>query len=183
MSSEDIHDVTLSLNHASEGDTNRYGDRNALLETRRKAQVCYKNGITAPRTSALRLRRNAELAIDHSEILGRNIKAATGKERHLEADSHHIVARLARRADGSRKILFKSNIGINDADNGMYLRRTWDSRVPGQKRATAHQNLHSPKYHDAVLLELSLAFRAGTHTVRPTLQNIKSKILADTFDY
>lgn len=90
----------------------------------------------------------------HSRILARNIKNAAGESKHAEADSHHVAAAQDKRAQRARTLLFRWGIGINDADNGLYLPKTWASAVPGLEDAG-----------------------------RKALRDIKQDILSNEFDY
>jgi hypothetical protein len=90
----------------------------------------------------------------YSRILARNIKNATGESEHAEADSHHLVAAQDKRAKRARTLLFRWGIGIDDADNGLYLPKTWASAVPGPEDATAHEIIHTTAYHPAVTFKL-----------------------------
>ena len=58
--------------------------------------------------------------------------------RPADAAAHHMVAGSAPDAQAAREILSKYGIGINDAENGMFL--------PMQK----HAGMHTTKYYDAV---------------------------------
>jgi hypothetical protein len=183
-SQEGILDLTIEANIISAGDSqlNVYEMRNALLLLRRQARVRYKNGVTLP-AAATKLRADAERQARHSRILSRNIKNSTGISKHPEADAHHVVAQSAKRARRSRSLLFKWGIGINDADNGIYLPKKWTSNVPGLERATAHQNIHTGDYHLAVQLRLLEVRRQNAAIARLTLREIKSEILDNQFVY
>lgn len=178
-----ILQITVAANQIAAGDwqANPYEMRNALLETRRLARVRYKNGVTLP-ASAAKLRADAGRNVRHSRILARNIRNATGEIRHAEADAHHIVARLDAGAQRSRILLFGWGIGINDADNGMYMPKKRTSKVPGLELSTAHENIHTFRYHLAV--ETRLRFVTdGTEKARAALRIIRSEILNDQFIY
>lgn len=92
-----------------------------------------------------------------------------------------MVAQADPRAKGSRNLLFRWGIGINDADNGLYLRKTWNSCVPGQESAIAHDSIHTLAYHLAVFARL------GSHDNgakgRSELKDIKGEIISDSFIY
>lgn len=175
---------TLAANQIAQStaDANAYAMRNAMLEMRRKARVRYKNGRTLPAT-AEKLHADAERKVRHSRTLARNIRNATGVERHKESDAHHIVAQQDRRAMLSRRLLFGWNIGINDADNGVYLPKRWSSRVPGLENATAHGPIHTDDYHFAVQVRLSDVQGRGSESGRQALREIKSEILRNEFIY
>ncbi len=174
--------ITLVANQIAIGDpqANPYETRNALLETRRIARVRYKNGVTLPAPAA-KLRADAERKVRHSRILATNISKATGEKRHPEADTHHVVAQSDERARRSRTLLFGWGIGINDSDNGLYLRRKWSSRVPDQANSTAHGAIHTHAYHLAVFDRL--LNRENANHGRSALRAIKIEILDDAFIY
>lgn len=179
-----ILELTVAANQivSPGGGSNSYEMRNTLLEARRKARVRYKLGMTLP-ASADKLRVDAERKARHSRILARNIKNATGVERHKEADAHHIVAQLDHRAQRSRRLLFGWNIGINDAYNGVYLPKKWTSTVPGLENATAHEPIHTKEYHFTVLARLTDVREQSSESGRLALRQIKSEILKNEFVY
>lgn len=181
-SADRILDLTVAANQITGPDANAYEMRNMLLEARRKARVRYTHGMTLPAT-AEKLRLDAERKVRHSRTLARNIKNATGIERHKEADAHHIVAQLDHRAERSRHLLFGWNIGINDADNGVYLPKKWSSKVPGLESATAHEPIHTNPYHFAVFARLDDVRGQDAESGRSVLREIKSEILKNEFIY
>lgn len=176
--------LTIAANQIAShgGSTNSYEMRNTLLEERRKARVRYKHGKTLA-ASADKLRLDAERKVRHSRILARNIKNATGVTRHANADAHHIVAQLDRRAQQSRLLLFGWGISINDADNGVYLPKKWASKVPGLEQATAHEPIHTDDYHFAVQARLIDAKGQESEQGRLVLRDIKGEILRNQFIY
>lgn len=183
-SAEDIQNLTVETNLLVGNDehVNAYELRNALLLQRRLARVRYDNGVTLPAT-AKKLRADAARPVRHSRILARNIKNATGDARHAEADAHHVVAAQDKRARRARGFLFRWGIGINDADNGLYLPKTWSSQVPGLEDATAHEVIHTTAYHLAVTARLALTKPSNQTSGRLTLRDIKFDILNNDFDY
>lgn len=183
-STGDILDLTVEANFIAPNDAhvNAYELRNELLQQRRLARVRYQNGITLP-AKAKKLRADADRKVRHSRTLARNISKATGEAKHAEADAHHIVAATDKRATRSRTLLFRWGIGINDADNGVYLPKKWTSVVPGLEEATAHQGIHTTAYHLAVTARLSLAKPSNQANGRKALQDIRYDILHDDFEY
>ncbi len=182
-SADRILDFTISANqivNAGAG-TNSYEMRNTLLEARRKARVRYKHGMTLPAT-AEKLRADAERKVRHSRTLARNIRNATGVAKPVGADAHHIVAQTDRRAARSRLVLFGWGIGINDADNGVYLPKKFSSKVEGLDDATAHENIHTDEYCLAVEVRLRDAGRESEQG-RLALRSIKGEILKSQFIY
>ncbi len=141
-----------------------------------------KKGITLP-AKAKKLHVDANRKVRHSRTLSRNISKATGSTKHAEADAHHIVAAADKRANRSRTLLFRWGIGINDADNGVYLPKKWSSVVPGLNEATAHEVIHTTAYHLAVTSRLTLTKPSNQANGRKALQDIRYDILNDDFDY
>lgn len=174
--------VETNLVVPNDGGANAYELRNQFLLQRRMARVRYENGVTLPAT-AKKLRADADRKVRHSRILARNIKNATGEVKHAEADAHHVVAAADKRARRSRTLLFRWGIGINDADNGLYLPKSWASQVPGLDEATAHEVIHTTAYHLAVTSRLILAKPSNQTAGRATLRDIKFDILNNDFDY
>jgi HNH/ENDO VII superfamily nuclease len=82
-----------------------------------------------------------------SEKLDRNMRAA-GMKRPPGTAAHHIVAGKAGFADKARAILRKFGIGINDAENGVYL--PCNSKTPCEESGAIHSQLHTREYYLAV---------------------------------
>lgn len=74
----------------------------------------------------------------------------------------------------SRLRLFAWRIGINDADNGVFLPRNGIG-LPGFPNAAHHKPYHSPDYHLAVWLRLRSA--EGEQAGRVQLRAIKTRLL------
>jgi hypothetical protein len=181
---KEIRDLSIEANLVvpSDAHINAYQLRNDMLLQRRMARVRYENGVTLP-AAAKKLRADAERKVRHSRILARNIKNATGESKHAEADSHHVVAAQDTRAKRARTLLFRWGIGINDADNGLYLPKTWASVVPGLEDATAHEIIHTTAYHVAVTFKLQTTRPSNDVAGRKALRDIKQDILSNDFDY
>jgi len=80
-------------------------------------------------------------------------------------DNHHIVAQNDPRAGISRMFLRMSNIGVNDPENLVYVRKPM------------HWVMHTNEYHAAVTIALGAAYSIdGERGVRNTLATIKSII-------
>ncbi len=77
----------------------------------------------------------------HSRTLGNNLEKA-GFARPDHVCAHHIVARGEPDALPSRDLLYGWGIGINDADNGVFLPRYKDVKVEELPKATHHGTLH-----------------------------------------
>lgn len=181
---QEVIDLTVDTNLVVQAgaDENAYELRNALLLEKKLARVRYENGVTLP-ASAKKLRADAERKVRHSRTLARNIKKATGIVKHADADAHHIVAAMDHRAGRARTLLFKWGIGINDADNGLYLPKKWSSTVPGLEDATAHEVIHTTPYYIAVTAKLRAARPSNSANGRQALRGIKQDILSDDFTY
>ena len=181
--SKGVLDATIAANliAADDAHVNAYEMRNALLEARRKARVRYKNGETLPATAA-KLLADAERAARHSRILARNIKNASGVDRHVAADAHHIVAQSDKRAKASRDFLFDWGIGINDAANGVYLPKK-NGSVPGMDDATAHEIIHTSPYHLEVWSRLRDILGEGSSVARIELREMAADMVAGEFPY
>lgn len=88
-----------------------------------------------------------------------------------------------RDAEGSRTLLFGWGIGINDADNGVYLRDLKYPCPPGLENATIHDHIHSFNYHFNVLTRLLDVADDDAPGGRKQLRKIKGEILTDQFPY
>ena len=103
-----------------------------------------------PATTALGIqleRRN------NSTELGRNITAATATPREQNQHAHHIVAANDRRAALARDVLERHNIGINSAENGVFL------------DAGYHSHIHTNAYHRHVVSEVTTIGRTADAVV------------------
>ena len=80
-------------------------------------------------------------------------------------------------------MLFNWGIGINDADNGVYLPKKWTSNVPKLEDATAHEVIHTTAYHAAVVFRLTTTRPSNQVAGRRALKDIKFDILNDDFEY
>lgn len=173
----DVLDVTIASNRiaANAKDVNPYQVRNALLLQKAKARVRYEKGVTLP-TAAIVLLANANRRdYNHRRTLSRNIVAATSQPRPANTCAHHIVALHDPEATLSRGLLFRWGIGINDADNGVFLPRTGRG-IPGYPSAAHHTPHHDPDYHLVVYDQL----REETEAVggRKSLRSIKGQLLS-----
>ncbi|MBD8879572.1 AHH domain-containing protein [Rhodanobacter sp. 7MK24] len=172
-----VFELTIATNRIAAGapDVNPYGVRNDLLTRKEKARVRYNNGVTLP-TSAEQLLANAERRdYNHRRTLSRNIVKATTQSRPASTCAHHIVALRDPEATNSRALLFGWGIGINDADNGVFLPQS-STGLPGYPNAPRHNPHHRVAYHLAVYDELQYA--GNTQQGRATLRFLKTKILS-----
>jgi len=82
-----------------------------------------------------------------SEKLDRNMRAA-GMKRPPGTAAHHIVAGKAKLAQQAQAKLKRLGIGINDANNGVYLR--CNSQTPCGEPGAVHSKLHTKEYYESV---------------------------------
>lgn len=179
--------LTIAANKICEAGSNPYEIRNALLLEEKKKKIRYKNGVTLP-NSAINLLNDAAREARHSRILANNIlRADKSLVRPSDVDAHHVVAVQDSRAESARNILFFVwFIGINDAANGLFMRRFPSSKVLGLKKSPPHQgigNIHTDTYHVAVFLRLFDISGLDASIGRAELRLIASEIVAGTFPY
>ena len=157
-----------------------YQVRNSILVQEKKARVRYQNGITLPVSAQVLLANATRQDYNHRRRLSSNIVAA-GQSRPVDACAHHIVALRDADAVLSRKKLFDCAIGINDADNGVFLPRSGNSGLVGYPNAPRHAPIHAPLYHATVYARLRHV--KGTDTCRVELRDIKTGLLAGAFPW
>ncbi len=147
---------------------------NAELLKRQKAKVRYQNGHTLPASAEILLLNSTRKDYNHRRTLSRNVVKATGQARPADACAHHIVAANDPAADSSKVLLSDWGIGINDADNGVFLPAS-KVGMAGYPSAVKHTSWHSPQYHFAVYVRLVV--QNDTATGRAELKAIKSDLL------
>ncbi len=147
---------------------------NAGMINQRKARVVYENGFTVPAAAQMLLANAQRRDYNHRRTLSRNLVAATEQSRPASSCAHHIVALRDGEAARSRVLLFRWGIGINDADNGVFLPAK-SVGLPGSPNAAHHTPNHAPEYHYEVFLRL----RRGTDTGggRRELKDMKGDLL------
>jgi hypothetical protein len=163
---------------------NAHAVANAQFIDRRKTEIRYKNGRTLP-TSARKLLADARSReLKHSAVLSNNMMDS-GQTRPDDVAAHHIVAWQHRDAFPSQRLLFGWGIGINDADNGVYLPRFRKSAVPSLPQAHKHSSLHTWVYYTQVFGRLVLIEpeRKNSPAGRGALREIKSELVAGVFPY
>jgi hypothetical protein len=102
------------------------------------------------------------------------------------ADVHHIVSSTHPRAELSRRLLFGWKIGINDADNGVYLPRDKASELSGMPNAIIHEGLHTKICHLQVQSHLRAAADIDSRKTimgRNALRAIKDMLIQGIFPY
>ncbi len=147
---------------------------NAELLKRQKAKVRYENGETLPASAEILLLNATRQDYNHRRTLSRNIVAATKASRPANVCAHHIVAANDPAADRSKILLSDWGIGINDADNGVFLPANKAGKAQFLK-AALHTSWHSPDYHLDVYMRLMV--HADTAGGRSELKRIKSDLL------
>ena len=172
-----ILDLTIAGNRisANASDVNPYGVRNALLLKQEKARVRYKNGVTLPTSAEVLLANANRKDYNHRRTLSRNIVAATAQSRPANTCAHHIVALGDPEARESRNLLYNWGIGINDADNGVFL-PSKGMGLPDHPNAAHHTPSHKQLYHLEVYSQLSR--RNGSEDGRRGLRSLKSQLLS-----
>lgn len=148
---------------------------NAEMMKEQKARVLYKNGYTLPTAAATLLQNAQRREYNHRRTLSRNLVAAAQQPRPAAVCAHHIVALKDDEAARSRLLLFRWGIGINDADNGVFLPAR-NVGMSGYPNAVHHTSWHTPEYHYEVFVRL----RRGSDTIggRKELKDIKGDLLA-----
>jgi hypothetical protein len=183
---------------------NPYELRNDLLVELEKDRICAENGQPAParrpqrffaRYDAKGKTREAPEAYtatqletdsdregaNHRRTLDRNLKK-DGHARVSNVCAHHIVASGHPDAYRSRLMLFAWGIGINDADNGVFLPAYVSSQVPTLPSAVAHDRLHaSARYYLRVEARLRVADRTSQPAARGALRKMRGDMVAGSF--
>lgn len=148
---------------------------NSEIIKEQKARVLYKNGRTQTRGEAVLLANAERQDYNHRRRLSTSIVAATSQSRPSAVCAHHIVALTDGGALRSRLLIFKWGIGINDADNGVFLPAK-QVGLPSFPNAAHHSPHHSPAYHYAVFVRVRRS--EDVLGCRTQLCGIKSALLA-----
>lgn len=113
-----------------------------------------------------------------SSRLGSNM-LARGMHRPDESAAHHIVAGGDRRAAGARAQLARFGIGINDAENGVFLPCNCNSANP--EGAAVHSKVHTNNYYEYV--EQALGSANNRQDAEMILDDIRQQLLnGETFE-
>lgn len=181
----DTFGLRLGANRIARGAA-AYEAGNDVIVKKKKREVLYKNGFTLPVT-AERLMAEAERTQRHSMKLTRNMVAA-GQVRPTDAapkavSTHHVVAATDLRAERSRTMLFRWNIGINDVDNGVYLPAYKSSMVASLPSASKHALIHTDLYHVNVLARLMPVPNNNPQNGRLALRQIKQELTNGVFPF
>ncbi len=182
-----ILDLTIAANKICGTESNPYEIRNALLLEEKKKKIRYKNGENLP-NSAINLLNDAARPVRHSRILANNIlRADKNLTRPEDVDAHHVVAAQDHRADAARRILFLIwFIAINDAANGLFMRRYPSCKIAGFESCPPHQgvgNIHTFNYHLTVFRRLQNIQHEDAARGRAELRLIASEIIAGIFPF
>jgi hypothetical protein len=176
---------TAAINRiAANSGVNGYELRNEILVEMAKERVRYENGRTLEGYSAERLFEDARRKSgNHRRTLARNIDYDSGTERPKNVCAHHVVASGDIRAEDSREVIFEFGIGINDADNGVYLPRFKNIAVPSMPNAPLHGPIHTARYHAAVAGRLILGEPGDAAACRAIMRTIKKKLVDGSFPW
>jgi len=101
-----------------------------------------------------------------SRILSQNITKATGVKQAAGEAAHHIVAYGSKKAKEARRALEKWEIGINSADNGVFLPTPY------------HRRVHTDAYYEA--LNESLRSVTSRDEALEVLNDFRTRLQAGT---
>jgi hypothetical protein len=197
-------DVTVSANRIASNhrSLNSYEVRNEVLLEEEKDRICEENGQPAParrprgfyvrydstgQTRGDKGYTDAQLEQDggrdakHRRTLDRNLTKA-GQARYDDVDAHHIVARGHRDAYPSRLMLYGWGIGINDADNGVFLPASANAKAPELAKAVGHDEVHrNAGYYVRVERRLAAADQTQQAAGRGALRKMRADMLSGAF--
>jgi len=197
-------DVTFSANRIASNHSgiNPYDLRNQVLIEEEKDRICEQNGQPAParkprgffvrydttgRTRAdkgytdVQLEEDGDRAANHRRTLDRNLKKA-GHTRFANVCAHHIVARGHPDAFASRMMLYAWGIGVNDADNGVFLPASASAKAVQLTKAVGHDEVHrNAVYYVRVERRLSDAEQTNQAAGRAALRKMRGDMLSGAF--
>jgi hypothetical protein len=137
--------------------------------------VAAPSGPTTLVTPAAPQPTAADLIIEsHSKDLAENLRLA-GVVRPADSAAHHIASWDHPDAARARAILDRFDVGIDSADNGVYLPNTRESGAPG----SYHPRLHNSDYYEAIDAALDRA--TSRVDVMDILDQIRQQLLNGTF--
>ena len=199
--------ITANMLAANRPGVNPYTLRNRLLLDEEKARIGAANSVARTRKPRRRpgpyarydakgqtradlgytaesLKTDAEReGANHRRTLDRNLERA-GFSRVADVCAHHIVAsgHQHRAAERSRRRLYAWGIGINDADNGVYLPGTRGVIVLTMENAVWHDDLHADvDYYLNVDRRLSFADQTDQQSGRLVLREMRKEMTEGTF--
>ena len=177
LTSAQVADMSAAAVAASGNDPNVNPRElmNAQLVSEQKARVLYKNGYTQAASAATLLANAQRRDYNHRRRLSDSIKAATQQARPAAVCAHHIVALTDSEAARSRLLMFRWGIGINDADNGVFL-PSKKVGMPGFPKAAHHKSYHDPEYHYEVYIRLQRGSNEAGGRIE--LKGMKNDLLA-----
>jgi RHS repeat-associated protein len=112
----------------------------------------------------------------NAKKLAENLIAA-GTKRAAGTAAHHIVASGSKRAREARKLLRKFGIDINDAANGVFLRK--NKKVVSSAQGAIHSTVHTKEYFTAV--EEALEQAGNRQEATQILDDIRQSLLSGKF--
>lgn len=123
------------------------------------------------------------LSPTHSEALRGALEEAKEWPSDTGYEAHHIVAWNARGAAPARAILEKAGIGIDSADNGVWLPRATSTSESGSiiDAYTDHGGVHTENYYEFVNEELAKVDPENKVAVRGVLNDLRAKLIADSW--
>ncbi len=80
-------------------------------------------------------------------------------------------------------MLFDWRIGIDDADNGVFLPAEAGANIPGLEKANAHDPIHTELYHATVASRLVGRDPDSAADGRAELQAMREDMIAGVFPY
>ena len=83
--------------------------------------------------------------------------------------------------EAARAYLFRWKIGIDDADNGVFLPKKLGVNVPGLGSAVPHGPLHSGPYHFEVTDRLRSRAGEPASAAREELRAMRAEMIAGVF--
>jgi hypothetical protein len=113
-----------------------------------------------------------------AEVLAANLTKTVGP-RPVGHEAHHIIMKKAEGAEEAREILDKAGIGINDAENGIWLPK--DSSVANPLTTDIHSKMHTDIAIEEITSRLREGAKDGPEGVRRALQEIRKSIAEDRY--
>ena len=129
------------------------------------------------------LKTDGDRFANHRRTLSRNLNKA-GFARPADVCAHHIVASGEPDAKPSREVIYAWGIGVNDADNGVFLPRFKNVAVPSLPSAIHHGTLHSSAVYCArVHRRLTNVDAASQEAGRRALRRMRDEMVQGVFPY
>ncbi|WP_431261463.1 AHH domain-containing protein [Roseateles chitinivorans] len=129
----------------------------------KKAPDGYSPGIKA---------RTAEMS--DAELLASRLEKTLGP-RPPGHEAHHMIPKGMKEAEEAREILARAEVGINDAENGIWLPK--DSSIANVSTTEIHSKVHTSRAMRLITAELREAEQAGGASgVRRALEAIRTRL-------